>query len=779
MARQTINIGTTANDRTGDPLRTAFTKINQNFVELYNNDATDFSGNYNDLSNKPNLNLYQLASTAFSGDYDDLDNKPTIPEDISDLTDTTNLIPSDVSELTDTTRIVERKYGLVRKNYVIKNKAIGSIEDGELVPQDYAYNYVDNTENTAILNFSTESANNGSFSTLFESMIFNKQSLELFITDYQGNDDVFFTKTVTYIPTDTNNYRGFSASFSTTYNTGRPTINQIVITSEAVNPSTSITQTTDDDFAVSNISGSDTVAVVTIFRGSEDPIGRGQLWEFFKEYVDLVLYTGENENTTATIKTRFYQHINTLKSKIPVLYPDFQFYEETAVTANTSVVTGGSGSGASFNLLSGRYDGESWRNGALLTDGSGYAVGNTLTILGTNLGGTSNNNATILISGVDESGAITAYTVSGTATNIWPTNSITDGGSEQYDTFGNVINTNRSTDIDYNDGNRFPSAGTANTAFGSASSYVTLYKDSIFSMVAKNADISSVYFSGTLGTDGDITKTHGEIEGVLGYRVNVGGLSVTGNWVEDRVYTVSYSYAGYDFPRTVAGSITNSDITNWDTAYSWGDHAIAGYYSQPSDLIDLESLVPDQDAVFDLGSPINTWNNLYVKFGIISPIDVSRDSTILFIANSSGDGYGYSTIEIHPDESATQDQYLIIDPTANGHIHIRAGGTQDNSQAELIIGGENSYFKVYSGLNPGTSIAANNFMWEFGSSGELYFPDGGNIRVGTVPGTSKGVAGDKAGTLAFNSSYIYYCTTNYTNGVADIWKRLAWSGDTW
>jgi hypothetical protein len=35
MAKQDINIGTTANDGTGDPLRTAFDKINDNFTELY------------------------------------------------------------------------------------------------------------------------------------------------------------------------------------------------------------------------------------------------------------------------------------------------------------------------------------------------------------------------------------------------------------------------------------------------------------------------------------------------------------------------------------------------------------------------------------------------------------------------------------------------------------------------------------------------------------------------------------------------------------------------
>ena len=35
MAKQTINIGSSANDGTGDPLRTAFDKINDNFTELY------------------------------------------------------------------------------------------------------------------------------------------------------------------------------------------------------------------------------------------------------------------------------------------------------------------------------------------------------------------------------------------------------------------------------------------------------------------------------------------------------------------------------------------------------------------------------------------------------------------------------------------------------------------------------------------------------------------------------------------------------------------------
>ena len=39
MARQIIGIGTTANDNTGDDLRTAGDRINDNFTELYNFDS--------------------------------------------------------------------------------------------------------------------------------------------------------------------------------------------------------------------------------------------------------------------------------------------------------------------------------------------------------------------------------------------------------------------------------------------------------------------------------------------------------------------------------------------------------------------------------------------------------------------------------------------------------------------------------------------------------------------------------------------------------------------
>ena len=47
-----VNIGTSANDGTGDPLRNAFVKVNNNFIDLYT-----FLGNGTHLGNISRANL--------------------------------------------------------------------------------------------------------------------------------------------------------------------------------------------------------------------------------------------------------------------------------------------------------------------------------------------------------------------------------------------------------------------------------------------------------------------------------------------------------------------------------------------------------------------------------------------------------------------------------------------------------------------------------------------------------------------------------------------------
>lgn len=71
---------------------------------------------------------------------------------------------------------------------------------------------------------------------------------------------------------------------------------------------------------------------------------------------------------------------------------------------------------------------------------------------------------------------------------------------------------------------------------------------------------------------------------------------------------------------------------------------------------------------------------------------------VIFGSNAdSGDGYGVNTIKLIPhtvNGNVEDDRYLIVDPTYPNHIHIRAGGTQDQSSADLYLGGEKNYVVV-------------------------------------------------------------------------------------
>ena len=62
MARQNINIGSSANDGTGDPLRTAFDKINDNFVDLYGSD-----NDLNTLDANLDVNNNQITTGVTNG----------------------------------------------------------------------------------------------------------------------------------------------------------------------------------------------------------------------------------------------------------------------------------------------------------------------------------------------------------------------------------------------------------------------------------------------------------------------------------------------------------------------------------------------------------------------------------------------------------------------------------------------------------------------------------------------------------------------------------------
>lgn len=123
-------------------------------------------------------------------------------------------------------------------------------------------------------------------------------------------------------------------------------------------------------------------------------------------------------------------------------------------------------------------------------------------------------------------------------------------------------------------------------------------------------------------------------------------------------------------------------------------------------------------------------------------------------ANSSGDGSGYSTLELRPDTTLITDQYIVVDPTSPNHIHLRAGGAINSSNAELFIGGENNFVKVSDSAENVVIKSNTNNNWTFANNGTLTLPNGT-----TISDVDSGFFVDSLREDATANDIVYYNTT--------------------
>lgn len=108
------------------------------------------------------------------------------------------------------------------------------------------------------------------------------------------------------------------------------------------------------------------------------------------------------------------------------------------------------------------------------------------------------------------------------------------------------------------------------------------------------------------------------------------------------------------------------------------------------------------------------------------------NSVIQSIANSSLDPTlpNVSTMVFTPDANYNS-QILVLDPTAPGHIHLRAYAFSniDEPAANIFLGGEDTAFEITSGANNEARVHSGGNTWTFGNDGILTFP--GTPRIDT------------------------------------------------
>ena len=174
------------------------------------------------------------------------------------------------------------------------------------------------------------------------------------------------------------------------------------------------------------------------------------------------------------------------------------------------------------------------------------------------------------------------------------------------------------------------------------------------------------------------------------------------------------------------------------------------------------------DIKLDGGNGHGTGQGGYVKMrGGYSP---NADGGVIQILG--GDSYTGNGGDITITGGGSQNG----DGTAGGDVNISAGYSSSSwaggnmtltttQEGKITLSGSGGEF-LNDSSNPNNQIAT------IGDVGTKAY-----VRV-NAPASSVGQAGDVATYVADDASYHYYCTGTY-DGTTNIWKRVAWSVDTW
>lgn len=206
--------------------------------------------------------------------------------------------------------------------------------------------------------------------------------------------------------------------------------------------------------------------------------------------------------------------------------------------------------------------------------------------------------------------------------------------------------------------------------------------------------------------------------------------------------------------------VTNDGTASFQTAnsaasYANGAFAVANTLFDGTADANLSSLIVNTIIVNSIGSN----NGEGAGF-----LNLSQNDTRL--GNDVGD------VKLSVMNQETSRSYYVTLANTDGSLTL-SGNLYANSNTiitnEIIANTVTSVNVISSNEITANNITiANNFIVS-------------NVAIQwhTPPLTSKGSVGDKAGWIAVDDDKIYRCTTDYTDGNADIWVYVNFTGGTW
>jgi hypothetical protein len=130
----------------------------------------------------------------------------------------------------------------------------------------------------------------------------------------------------------------------------------------------------------------------------------------------------------------------------------------------------------------------------------------------------------------------------------------------------------------------------------------------------------------------------------------------------------------------------------------------------------------DANNNINLSDPSYRESNVRAAYFKGNTIGNTVQANTIYVANRIFGDTTNNTLLLAPSVNygpGVNDQYIILDPTAPNHIHVRAGGTIDASSAELYLGGEQTNVNVSDGAKEVYIRANNAHVWTFGNDGTL------------------------------------------------------------
>lgn len=177
---------------------------------------------------------------------------------------------------------------------------------------------------------------------------------------------------------------------------------------------------------------------------------------------------------------------------------------------------------------------------------------------------------------------------------------------------------------------------------------------------------------------------------------------------------------------------------------------------------------------------------------ITGSLTIAGTSSLIDFENGSTIQPSGSTLQINPNINLGTDQYIVLDPTAPNHIHIRAGGAIDSSSAHLYLGGEKANVIVTDSNHQvqinATAADSSSLIWIFDNEGNTLFPtlttprgdiNSGDLTTQTLKlgnGTDQAVISTPDGTAGYPISQRLVINPGQGSGSSEGGDIYLWAG---